>query len=274
MRSGWVAPAGPDLDALRARGRRRVVGRAHAVALSSGTAALHLALVSWGVGPGDVVPVSTLTFAASVNAICYTGATPWFVDCEPESGQHQPRAARPGDPRQLRDDGPPGAVRAARGPARHVRRPRRRHGGRRAATACACSPTLPSRSGSSRDGRPAPRRGDAAVLSFNGNKVMTTSGGGMLVTDDADLAAARAQAVHPGPGAGEPLRAHRGRLQLPALQHPRGPRSGPAGPAGRDDRAPPGVAPSLRRAWSPTCRACGCWATRRRSTTTPGSRRW
>ena len=63
MKSGSVAPAGPDLDAFECEIAERV-GRRHAVGLSSGTAALHLVLVSWGVGPGDVVPVSTLTFAA------------------------------------------------------------------------------------------------------------------------------------------------------------------------------------------------------------------
>src|SRR5680860_925180 len=85
MKSGWVAPAGPDLDAFEEEVACRVV-RKHAVALSSGTAALHLALVCWGVGPGDVVPVSTLTFAATVNAIRYVGAEPHFVDSDAESG--------------------------------------------------------------------------------------------------------------------------------------------------------------------------------------------
>ena len=66
------------------------MGAAHAVGLSSGTAALHLALVSWGVGPGDVVPVSTLTFAATVNAIRYVGAEPHFVDCDEETGNLNP----------------------------------------------------------------------------------------------------------------------------------------------------------------------------------------
>ena len=89
MRSGWVAPAGPDLTAFEESVAERV-GVPHAVALSSGTAALHLALVSWGVGPGDVVPVSTFTFAATVNAIRYVGAEPHFVDCEVESGNMSP----------------------------------------------------------------------------------------------------------------------------------------------------------------------------------------
>ena len=93
MRSGWVAPAGPDLTAFEQEVADRV-GVPHAVGLSSGTAALHLALVSWGVGPGDVVPVSTFTFAATVNAIRYVGAEPHFVDCDEETGNMRPGPAR------------------------------------------------------------------------------------------------------------------------------------------------------------------------------------
>jgi dTDP-4-amino-4,6-dideoxygalactose transaminase len=185
MQSGWVAPAGPDLEMFE-RDVSSAVGRTHAVALSSGTAALHLALVSWAVGPGDVVPVSTLTFAASVNAICYTGATPWFVDSEPDTGNINPelldRALG-----QLRREGrripcvvPVDLLGTCVDHAALVE-VTGRHGVRLLTDAAESM-------GSSRDGRPAASLGEAAVLSFNGNKVMTTSGGGMLVTDDADLA--------------------------------------------------------------------------------------
>ena len=68
IRSGWVAPLGPHVDAFEVEVAERV-GVGHAVALSSGTAALHLALVSWGIGPGDYIPTSTMTFAATANAI-------------------------------------------------------------------------------------------------------------------------------------------------------------------------------------------------------------
>ncbi len=77
--SGWAAPAGPDLAAFETE-IAAVTGVDHAVALSSGTAALHLALHALGVGPGDEVIVSTFTFAASANAVSYVGATPVFVD--------------------------------------------------------------------------------------------------------------------------------------------------------------------------------------------------
>ena len=84
LRSGWVAPLGPEVDAFE-RELAAATDRQHAVALASGTAALHLGLLALGVGPGDVVLTSTMTFAATVNAILYTGARPVLVDCD-ESG--------------------------------------------------------------------------------------------------------------------------------------------------------------------------------------------
>ena len=81
IRSGWVAPLGPEVDAFEAE-LAAACGRQHAVALSSGTAALHLGLLTLGVAPGDVVLTSTMTFAATANAITYTGAEPVFVDCD------------------------------------------------------------------------------------------------------------------------------------------------------------------------------------------------
>src|SRR3954468_20829718 len=76
--SNWIAPLGPHVDALE-RELAANVGAGHAAALSSGTAALHLALVLLGVGPGDEVIVSNLTFVASVNVVRYVGATPILV---------------------------------------------------------------------------------------------------------------------------------------------------------------------------------------------------
>jgi dTDP-4-amino-4,6-dideoxygalactose transaminase len=186
LRSGWVAPAGPDLTAFEQEVAERV-GAAHAVGLSSGTGALHLALVSWGVGPGDVVPVSTLTFAATVNAIRYVGATPHFVDCDLETGNMNPTLLE----KALADLAAGGqrvpvvipvdmlgkcvdyAPIAAAADA---------HGARLLADAAESF-------GATYEGRAAGSFGDASVLSFNGNKIMTTSGGGMLLTDDERLAA-------------------------------------------------------------------------------------
>jgi dTDP-4-amino-4,6-dideoxygalactose transaminase len=84
LESGWAAPLGPHVDAFE-REVATVAEVPHAVALSSGTAALHLSLAVLGVGPGDEVLTSTLTFAATANAITYVGATPVFIDASPET---------------------------------------------------------------------------------------------------------------------------------------------------------------------------------------------
>ena len=80
--SNWIAPLGPHVDAFE-REMAAQAGARHAAALSSGTAALHLALKLCGVGPGDEVMCSSLTFSASANAITYEGARPVFVDASP-----------------------------------------------------------------------------------------------------------------------------------------------------------------------------------------------
>src|SRR5690606_38817743 len=82
--TNWIAPLGPHVDAFE-REFSEVVGAKAALAVSSGTAASHLALRVTGVEPGDEVWVSTLTFAASVNAVLYQGATPVFVDSDTRS---------------------------------------------------------------------------------------------------------------------------------------------------------------------------------------------
>ena len=88
IRSGWIAPLGPEVDAFEAE-LAEYCERKYAVALSSGTAALHLGLLTLGVGPGDLVLTSSLTFAATTNAIIYTGAEPVFIDAD-ESGNMNP----------------------------------------------------------------------------------------------------------------------------------------------------------------------------------------
>jgi dTDP-4-amino-4,6-dideoxygalactose transaminase len=101
--SGWIAPLGPHVDAFEAE-FARYHGVGDAAALSSGTAALHLALHMLGVGAGDDVLVSTMTFVATANAISYVGATPVFVDSENSSwnldpslvAEHLQRSARAG----------------------------------------------------------------------------------------------------------------------------------------------------------------------------------
>lgn len=185
MAGGWIAPLGPDVDAFEREVAERV-GVGHGVALSSGTSALHVALVAWGVGPGDVVPTSSMTFAATANAIAYTGAEPYFVDCDPETGNMDP-VLLAGVLDELTASGERvGAVvpvdllgKAVDYTA--ITELTDRHGVRLLADAAESL-------GASHRGRAAGSFGDASVISFNGNKIMTTSGGGMLLTDDGDLA--------------------------------------------------------------------------------------
>lgn len=185
LRSGWVAPVGPDLDAFEAEIAQRC-GTAHAVGVSSGTAALHLALLAMGVGPGQVVVVPTLTFAATANAVVYTGAEPVFVDCEPDTGNVDVALAERAVADLRRDGRHVGAIAPVDlfGACADYQALER-------VVEALDVPLLEDAAealGASRDGRPAGSFGRAAALSFNGNKIITTSGGGMLVTDDAALA--------------------------------------------------------------------------------------
>ncbi|CCG01315.1 DegT/DnrJ/EryC1/StrS family aminotransferase [Blastococcus saxobsidens] len=181
VRSGWIAPLGPMVDAFEQAMAERT-GRRHAVALSSGTAALHLALLEAGAGPRTVVIVPTMTFAATANAVVYTGAEPFFVDCDKETGNLHPELLE----RALRELRAADETVAAVIPVDLLGR---------CADYTALLPicerfgvTVVSDAaesfGSSHAGRPAGSFGSTAALSFNGNKVMTTSGGGMLLTDD------------------------------------------------------------------------------------------
>lgn len=180
IESGWVAPIGPDLDAFEVD-VAAVAGRAHAVGLSSGTSAIRLLLREAGVGPGDVVLCSTFTFIGSIVGAVQLGATPVFVDADGSwnlspgllaeaVAAHRPKAAIVVD----------------------------LYG--RAADLPAIAPILEEAGvvliedaaeavGASVDGTPAGGFGPASVFSFNGNKLITTSGGGAVVTDDPAVAA-------------------------------------------------------------------------------------
>jgi dTDP-4-amino-4,6-dideoxygalactose transaminase len=183
--SGWAAPAGPDLAAFECEMAARCEVP-FAVGLSSGTAALHLALLGWGVGPGDVVVTSALTFAATANAIVYTGAEPHFVDCDPVTGNMDPSLLEEALASLARQGRHVAAVVPVDmlGKCCDYSAIRPLVAGRGLPMICDAAEALGARS----CGRPAGSIGNAAVLSFNGNKVMTTSGGGMLLTHDEDLA--------------------------------------------------------------------------------------
>jgi dTDP-4-amino-4,6-dideoxygalactose transaminase len=185
IRSGWIAPLGPDVDAFEQEIAQRV-GVDFAVALSSGTAALHLGLLGLGVRPGDVVLTSTMTFAATANAIVYTGASPHFIDCDPETGNMDPELLRRALDELSRENVKPAAIvpvdllgkavdyTAILSIADQFDVP----------VLCDAAESL----GATHGGRAAGSFGLASIVSFNGNKIMTTSGGGMLLTNDEALA--------------------------------------------------------------------------------------
>ncbi|MHA7124980.1 DegT/DnrJ/EryC1/StrS family aminotransferase [Janibacter indicus] len=184
LRSGWVAPLGPHVDAFEGEIAERV-GVEHALALSSGTAALHLALLHLGARPGTKVVLASMTFAATANAVAYTGADPVFVDSLTSDGNV--------DVELMLD-----AVRSlqAEGETVVAATPVDLFG--RAVNYSVLEPGLAELGvplledaaeslGASLSGRAAGSFGRAAALSFNGNKIMTTSGGGMLLSDDSYL---------------------------------------------------------------------------------------
>lgn len=183
---GWIAPVGPDVDGFE-REVAAVAGVGHAAAVSSGTAALHLALLLAGVEAGDEVLVPTLTFVATANAVTYLGAQPVFVDCAPDTWQIDPDLVeRTLDDRAERGN-PPAAVVTVDlygqcADADPIAAACDRHG---AVVIEDAAEAL----GATYRGRPAGSLAPIGVFSFNGNKVITTSGGGMLVSDDAELVA-------------------------------------------------------------------------------------
>lgn len=200
VRSGWIAPLGPHVDAFEAEIAQRT-GVAGALALSSGTAALHLALLGVGVGPGTVVPVSSMTFAASAIAITYTGARPVFVDSHASDGNVHPDLLLEAVDTLRREGQTVSAVMTVDLFGRCVDYDT--VVGALEARGIPLIEDAAEALGSFYKNRPAGSFGRAAALSFNGNKIMTTSGGGMLLSNDlALLERARylsTQARHPVP---------------------------------------------------------------------------
>lgn len=182
--TNWIAPLGPNVDAFE-KELAEAVGAGHAAAVSSGTAAIHLALVLLDVKPGDVVFCSTLTFVASANPILYQGATPVFIDSEPGTWNMSPVALE----------------RALREHARRGRLPKavivvNLYGQSadmdplRALCESHGVPVVEDAAeslGATYKGRASGTLGRLGIFSFNGNKIITTSGGGMLISSDAGL---------------------------------------------------------------------------------------
>jgi dTDP-4-amino-4,6-dideoxygalactose transaminase len=177
--SNWVAPLGPHVDAFEAE-LSELTGVPHAVALSSGTAALHLALVVLGIGRGDEVACSSLTFSASANPIRFVGATPVFVDARADTWTLDPELLA-----RALDERP--AIKAVvavdlYGQCCDYDRIRALCDGRGIPLLQDAAESL----GATYRDEAAGAQGDLAVFSFNGNKVITTSGGGMLVSRNPD----------------------------------------------------------------------------------------
>ena len=177
--SNWVAPLGPHVDAFE-REFAAHVGLPHAAALSSGTAALHLGLLLLGVKPGDTVLTSTFTFAATANAITYVGATPVFIDSDRDTWNMSPTLLA----EELESC-------AARGklPAAVIAVDLYGQCADWDPITAACArydvPIIEDAAealGATYRGRPAGVFGAMAAFSFNGNKIITTDGGGMLVS--------------------------------------------------------------------------------------------
>ena len=179
--SNWIAPLGPHVDAFE-KEMAEYVGTAGALALSSGTAAIHLALRLLGAEQGDIVFCSTLTFIASVNPVLYQGAEPVFIDSEPDSWNMSPLALSKAFLAAERNGRLPKAViivnlygqSADMIPlleiCNHYRVP--------------VIEDAAESLGATYRNKASGTWGKFGTYSFNGNKIITTSGGGMLVSDD------------------------------------------------------------------------------------------
>ena len=182
--SGWVAPVGPDLDAFEAEVANRV-DRSYACAVNSGTSALHLALLALGIQPGDRVICPSLTFAGCAFPITYCGAEPIFVDSESDTWNMDCKLLKSAIETSLSEGNKPKAVIVVQIYGQCAKMD---------PLLTLCNehqiPVIEDAAesmGASYKGKPAGSFGDLSFLSFNGNKIITTSGGGMLLGNDLAL---------------------------------------------------------------------------------------
>ena len=186
LESGWVAPLGPHVDAFEQE-LATYAGVDNALALSSGTAGLHLALLVAGVKAGDQVVVPTLTFAATAFAVKYVGANPVFLDSESSSWNLDPDLLETFLEAAQEQNSLPSAVIVVDifGQTANYER---------IEAICESFNVVLIEDaaeglGSTHGGRKAGSFGKVGIFSFNGNKIITTSGGGMMVSDDAEFIA-------------------------------------------------------------------------------------
>lgn len=179
LRSGWISSKGEFVDRFESA-FAALCGARHAVSCCNGTVALHAAMLGLGIGAGDEVIVPTLTFIASANTVVHCGATPVFVDSEPEGWNLDPRAVEAAITPRTRAImavhlyGQPADMAA-------LRRIATRH-------RLLLIEDAAEAHGATIDGRRVGTFGDVAAFSFYGNKIVTCGEGGMVVTDDAALA--------------------------------------------------------------------------------------
>jgi pyridoxal phosphate-dependent aminotransferase EpsN len=181
--TNWIAPLGPNVDAFE-KEIADYTGVSEAVAVGSGTAAIHLALSLLGVKKGDSVFCSSLTFVASANPIIYQGAEPIFIDSEPDTWNMSPLALE----RAFFD-----AVYEGRMPKAVIIVNLYGQSAKMNELLSICNmydvPVIEDAAeslGSTYEGKASGTYGKFGVYSFNGNKIITTSGGGMLISDDVE----------------------------------------------------------------------------------------
>jgi dTDP-4-amino-4,6-dideoxygalactose transaminase len=175
----WIAPLGPNVTLFEKRIEEKLGGQHHVAALASGTSALHLALIQLGVGHGDVVICQSMTFSASANPILYQGAIPVFIDSEPDTWNICPDALELALTNLMEQGIKPKAIIAVHlygmaYKAVEISAIANRFG----------VPIVEDSAealGSTYKGQACGTFGDFGVLSFNGNKIITTSSGGALV---------------------------------------------------------------------------------------------
>ena len=181
----WITTGGPNVDAFEKDLENYLGNQAHVGALSSGTAAIHLGLILLGVQAGDEVLCQSMTFSASANPILYLGATPVFIDSETETWNLCPLALEEAIKDRIAKGNKPKAIIAV-----HLYGVPYQVEAIKAISDKYNIPVLEDSAealGSSYKGQQCGTFGDIGVLSFNGNKIITTSGGGAIVTKSKEL---------------------------------------------------------------------------------------